>query len=109
MGLSSTLAASSHCCRWKSRGSPFKGETIDVVPSKDARPAVEYQNNVSEFTSSRRGALQKGEQKVTFPLDMPNFRPIISRMLHCPGNGAYVQALMKSTGFLEANSKFVML
>ena len=73
-GLSSTLAASSHFCRWKSGGSPFKGETIDVVPSKDARPAVEYQNNVSEFTSSRRGALQKGEHKVTSPPDMPKFQ-----------------------------------
>ncbi|CAL5223855.1 g6440 [Coccomyxa viridis] len=42
---------------------PSKGDTIDMVPSKDARLAPEYQNNVSEFPNNRRGALQKGAQK----------------------------------------------
>ena len=92
------IDSSSHFCRWKSGGSPFKGETVDV-PSQDARPAAEQQNNVSESTSSRRGALQKGDQKVASSTpDMSDVRPAISiQLLHCPGNGAHVQSLIKST------------
>ena len=62
--LSSMVTVSGYICRWKSGGYPPKGETIHIVSSKDARPAAEYQNKVSEFSSSRRGGLQKGAQKV---------------------------------------------
>ncbi len=59
---------SSHFCRVKYGVYPSKGDTIDMVPSKDARLSPEYQNNVSEFPNNRRGALQKGAQKVPVPL-----------------------------------------
>ena len=54
-------------CRWKSGGHASKGDTIDMVPSKDARLAPEFQNNVSDFPNSRRGAFHKGAQKVVVP------------------------------------------
>ena len=51
--------------RGKSGAYPSKGDTIDMVPSKTARLAPEYQNNATEFPNSRRGAFQRGAQKVS--------------------------------------------
>lgn len=62
--VSRSFTLSSQICRRKSGSYLYKGEIIGIVASKDARPASEYQSNVSEFPSSRRGGLQKDAQKV---------------------------------------------
>lgn len=48
-------------------GVPFKSEGIDMVSSKDIGQTAEYQNNVVDLNTAKRGSLQKQRQQVMLP------------------------------------------
>ena len=52
---------------WSGVSFKSKSEGIDMVSSKDIGQTAEYQNNVVDLNTAKRGSLQKQRQQVMLP------------------------------------------